>query len=159
MNSQTPISEETPSPEPVRDAGKELADELGKLTKRFIEAIEVAWNSEQRKEIQQDLRTGLSALADSLERGLQDIGENEQTKQFVGRAEEVAESVTEKIRTSDATHELVASLTTGLRSVNEKLESLIADMRSSKTNPSAGQTGTSEKPLDQPSQDIPIEPV
>lgn len=159
MDSLTPNPEDNATPKPERDAGKELVEELGRLTKRFIEAVEVAWNSDQRKEIQQDLRVGLLTLADSLERGLQDIGEKEKTKQFVDRAEEVAESMTEKIRTSDTAHELAAGLATGLRAVNEKLESLIADMRSSEGKAPSSETSTSEKPLDRPSQDIPIEPA
>lgn len=159
MDSLTPKPEDNAAPKPERDAGKELVEELGRLTKRFIEAVEVAWNSDQRKEIQQDLRAGLLTLADSLEHGLQDIGEKEETKQFVDRAEEVAESMTEKIRTSDTAHELAAGLATGLRAVNEKLESLIADMRSSEGRAPSSETSATEKPLDRPSQDIPIEPA
>ena len=42
-----------------QEAGKELIDELTTLGYKFVEVVEVAWNSEQRKKIEEDLRSGL----------------------------------------------------------------------------------------------------
>lgn len=158
MDQQEPKTQDA-SPTPDRDEGKELIDELARLSQRFVEAVEVAWSSDQRKAIQDDLRAGLSSLAELLERGLHDIGEKEQTKQFVGKAEEVAGSVAERIRTSQTAHELAAGLAGGLRAVNDKLEELIADMRTREPKSGDAPAHATESPLDTPSQDIPIEPT
>jgi len=157
MATEEPKVEGEPTPKPEGETGKELVEELNRLSKRFVEAVEVAWNSEQRKEIEKDLRSGLTTLAESLERGLRELGEREKTKQFVGKAEEVAETVTEKIRTSETTHELASGLTTGLRAVSERLEKLIEEMqsRSAETPPTTTEEGS--PPPSESGQDIPIE--
>jgi len=157
MATEEPRAEGEPTPHPEGEPGKELVDELSRLSKRFVEAVEVAWNSEQRKEVEQDLRQGLKTLADSLERGLHDLGEREETKRFVGKAEVVAETVTEKIRTSETTHELATGLASGLRAVSDRLEKLIEEMqtRTTETPPATPEEGS--PPPSESGQDIPIE--
>ncbi len=157
MTTEEPKAEGEPTPKPEAEPGKELVDELSRLSKRFVEAVEVAWNSEQRKEIEQDLRQGLKTLAESLEDGLRDLGEREKTKRFVGKAEEVAETVTEKIRTSETTHELAAGLATGLRAVSDRLERLIEEMQARSDETPAAKPEDEAPPSPESGQDIPIE--
>ncbi len=168
MATEEPKSNETASegapqtpgsgPTGAQKSGEELVEELGRLSRKFVEAVEVAWNSDQRKEIEQDLRAGLKKLADSLETGLHDLGEQEKTKQFVGKAEDVAESVSEKIRSSEKTHELAAALTVGLAAVSDRLEKLINEMQTREApKPPAGTPVDNQPASAESSQDIPID--
>ena len=152
-----PEGAETKGPAPTGDAGQELVEELGRLSKRFVEAVEVAWNSDQRKEIEQDLRSGLTAIAESLEHGLHDLSERKKTKQFVGKAEDVAETVTEKIRSSEKTHELAAGLAAGLAAVSDRLEQFIHDLQTRPSQSPSDKPADSQTPPAESSQDIPIE--
>ena len=70
-------------------SGQELIDELGRLGNKLAEVVRAAWASDERKRIEADLRTGLNTLANNLEHGVRKVGEQEQTKEFVRKAEEV----------------------------------------------------------------------
>ncbi|HXF60527.1 MAG TPA: hypothetical protein VNK95_02850 [Caldilineaceae bacterium] len=144
-----------PSPgQETKAGGQELVDELNRLGNKFIEVVEVAWNSEQRRRIEDDLRKGLQSLATSLEEGLKQLGESQQTKEFLGAAEDVAESVSAKVRSSKITNELADSLARGLRALSDRMDRLARDMQSR----AAGQPGPTagENKPDTP-QDIPIQ--
>src|SRR5215203_3400642 len=98
-----------------QEAGKELIDELTNLGQRFVEVVEVAWNSEQRKKIEEDLRTGLVTVASSLEDGFKRVSSTKEAQEAVNAAEDVAE----KVRTSKFAGELSGALAEGLRSLSE----------------------------------------
>ena len=135
-------------------SGDELVNELGRLGRKFLELLETAWNSEQRRQIEQDLRKGLNSVADSLEDGLKDLGEKEQTKEFIGKAESVADNVGEKVRSSDAANELAKGLASGLHVLADQLDRLASEMRTSQSTAS-GSAAAREEDGDE-SQDIPI---
>ena len=135
-------------------SGDQLVEELGRLGRKFVELLETAWNSDQRRQIEQDLRNGLAGVSESLETGLKDLSEKEKTKEVVGKAEEVADTVGEKVRTSDVANELARGLASGLHTLADELDKLTRELRSSETDAqkqaNAGpQTGTE-------GQDIPI---
>jgi hypothetical protein len=133
--------------------GQELMDELNRLGGKFVEVVEVAWNSDQRRRIEDDLRKGLQSLAVSLEDGLRHLGESKQTQEFVDTAEEVAESVTAKVRSSKIANELAAALAVGLRSLSERMDRLAKDMQAKSGG--QGAPGAGDKPDE--TQDIPID--
>ena len=135
-------------------SGDELVNELGRLGRKLMEVLETAWNSDQRHQIEQDLRSGLSNVADSLEAGLKDFGEQERTKEFIGKAETVADNVGEKVRTSEAANELAKGLATGLHALADQLDRLAGEMRASQARKS-GDRSTSPGETEQ-GQDIPI---
>jgi hypothetical protein len=133
-----------------------LIDELTVLGERFVELLRVAWNSEQRKEIEGSLRTGLNALATNLEEGFRKVSESPQTKEVVGKAENVAESVGEKVRASKVTQELAEGLRKGLAALSEQMERWSAELKKQE----AGEAAKPAEPAEAPSeaaQDIPID--
>ena len=129
-----------------QEAGAELIDELTRLGQKFAEVVEVAWNSEQRKQIEEDLRTGLVSVANSLEDGFKRVSASKEAKEAVNAAEDVAE----KVRTSKIGVELTSALAQGLRALSEQMDKLATDMKQK----SGSSTGASAPQDD--SQDIPI---
>jgi uncharacterized phage infection (PIP) family protein YhgE len=150
-----PRNEGTQGSENRRGSGQELLDELNVLGHKFAEVVNTAWNSEERRKIQEDLRTGLSTLAEQLEDGLNRLADSRQAKDLLNKADDVADSLGERVRSSKFSQELAGNLATGLRSLSEQLDKLAREMQS--RNKSSGPaSGTSSTPADDDSQDIPI---
>ncbi len=62
----------------------ELFEELTILGNRFVEVVQTAWNSDERKRMEADLKKGLNVLAENLEEGFQKVSENQQAKEVHG---------------------------------------------------------------------------
>lgn len=133
-----------------QEAGKELIDELTRLGQKFVEVVEVAWNSEQRKQIEDDLRTGLVSVANTLEDGFKRVGSSKEAKEAVNAAEDVAE----KVRSSKIAAELSEALAEGLRALSEQMDNLSKEMQKKSK---AGAAGSSDDATTKDGQDIPIE--
>lgn len=119
-----PRSDATPESE-GKKSSQELIDELTRLGHKFAEVVEVAWHSEQRKKIEEDLRTNLVRLADSLETGIKRAGESKEAQELRDKAEDVAD----KVRTSKVAAELGDALSQGLRALSEQLDRLSEEMK------------------------------
>lgn len=132
-------------------SGQELVDELGRLGNKLAEVVRAAWASDERKRIEADLRTGLNTLANNLEQGVRKVGEQEQTKEFVRKAEEVAENVGEKVRNSQTTYDIAGALAGGLRVLADQVEKLAAELQRKRA-----ETPPTTPPANDDSQDIPI---
>jgi hypothetical protein len=126
--------------------GKELIDELTRLGQKFVEVVEVAWNSEQRKKAEEDLRAGLVTVASTLEESFKKLSNTKEAKEVVNAAEDVAG----KVRSSKIASELSGTLAQGLRSLSEEMEKFSADLKQK------SQSAQSTKGEGKDAQDIPI---
>ena len=106
----------------------DLFKELTVLGSRFVEVVQSAWNSEERKQIQDDLKEGISSVASSLESGFQKVVDNEQAKEVIDKADGVADTVGNKLRSSQAVSDLGESLIKGLSILTGKLETWTAEI-------------------------------
>lgn len=135
------------------ESGQELIDELTRLGQKFVEVVDVAWNSEQRKKAEHDLRVGLESVATSLEDGIKRVGSSKEAKEFVGAAEDVAD----KVRSSKIATELSGALAEGLRALSEQMDKLAAEMKKRNAADRASSTTTTPPPAaGSGTQDIPI---
>lgn len=137
---------------------QELMDELNRLGSKFAEVVQTAWESEERKRLEQDVKAGVVSLMSGLERGLRKLSETDQAKEFINKAEDVAESIGDRIRTSPASNEMAGNLAKGLRVVAEQLDKLAGELQrksaeSAQSTPKPPPTATGD------SQDIPITKV
>jgi hypothetical protein len=134
------------------EAGKELIDELTRLGQKFVEVVEVAWNSEQRKKIEEDLRTGLVSVASNLEEGFKRVSSSKEAKGAVNAAEDVAE----KVRTSKIATELTEALAEGLRTLSDQMDKLSEEMKQkssrAKSAASSAVNNTQDIPIDRDDQ-------
>jgi uncharacterized phage infection (PIP) family protein YhgE len=136
-------------------AGQELLDELTQLADKFASVVKTAWNSEQRKQVETDVRTGLSTMAASLEDGFKQVATSTEAKDLQTKATEVGEKVTSTKFFAD----LTGALTTGLRTLSDQLDKVAADMQtkneqSAAAKPPAGAAPAS--PESEAPKDIPI---
>jgi hypothetical protein len=133
-----------------------LIDELNRLGAKFAEAIEVAWKSEQRKRLEDDLRNGITSAAQSVEEHLKELSRREEARKVLDRAEDVAD----KVRSSRVSQEIASVLTQGLRALSEQLDKLAQEMREreaarTQTPPAETDVPVTEEPGGD--QDIPID--
>lgn len=159
MNNQTTGAEESASTQSSTSnetTGQNLVEELSRLGNKFAEVVQIAWKSDQRKKIEQDLRSGLSSLAANLEEGVKQVADSEQTKELLNKAEDVAGTVAEKVQKSKFAQELADNLINGLRSLTEEIDKIAVDLQNKNT--SANTPPTAGNPADQ-AQDIPIDKV
>lgn len=139
-----------------RKLEQDLLTEVMRLSNSFIEVVKVAWNSDQRRQLESDLKSGLNSLVNNLEAGFKEVSKSEQTKEMLNKAEDVVGTVAEKVRQNKVAQEIGAGLVQGLRSLSEQIDQLATELQSK--NASQGASGTAQKPAsgDQ-GQDIPID--
>jgi uncharacterized protein YukE len=128
-----------------RANAQEISEELDKLADAFGRAVQAAWNSEQRKQLQEDLNRGLRTLVDGVEKSLTQFSESEQGQEV----REQAGKVVEKVRTSKVTADLQQGLTKGLRAISEEMQEFAQKVEARKQADAQ----------DPPAQDIPIDPA
>jgi hypothetical protein len=135
---------------------QDLLAEIARLSNSFIEVVKVAWNSEQRKQLESDLKSGLNSLVNNLETGFKEVSKSEQTKEMINKAEDVVGSVAEKVRQNKVAQEIGAGLVQGLRALSEQIDQLASELQSK--NASQGAATAQQKPASgDAGQDIPID--
>lgn len=150
-NAQTQTEQTSSAQSKAGNLESDLWTELNRLGNSFVEVVKVAWNSDQRRQLEQDIRTGLNSLAVNLEAGFKKVSETHQAKEFVNRAEDVASNVGEKVRNSDVARDLGEGLVQGLRALGEQLDKFAEELKTK-------DTASAPKQAEQ-SQDIPIDKV
>ncbi len=146
MNEEQPAGA-TPNPDDAGPSTDELFEEVQRLGARFAQVLQTAWNSDERKQIETEVRKGLSAMASGVEEGLHKVSEDERARNVVDQADEVMTSVGETIRSSEVTKELTSSLASGLRKVSDTLSRWVNE-QGPKVSDDAGE---------EEGQDIPVE--
>lgn len=97
---------------------EELVEELRDLGQNLKSIIQTAWESEERKKIQQDLESGLRQLMLALEQSVTDFRESPEGQ----RLKEEAELLRDRLRSGEATAKLRDELLAILQKVNEELK-------------------------------------
>lgn len=137
---------------------QELMDELNRLGLKFAEVVQTAWESDERKRLEKDVRAGVVSLVNGLERGLRRMSETEQAKEFLNKAENVAETLGERVRSSQASHDLASGLAKVLRILAEQIDKLAEEMQH-KAASTPPQSTPKPPPASDDSQNIPITKV
>lgn len=136
----------------TQQPGQELLDELTQLADKFATVVKSAWNSEQRKQVEHDVRSGLTTMAASLEDGFRQVATSNEAKDLQTKATEVGEKVTSSKFFAD----LSSALTTGLRGLSDQLDKVASDLQTKNAQtgatppPATPETGASD------AKDIPI---
>jgi hypothetical protein len=134
--------------------GQELLNELNRLGNRLVELVDIAWNSDQRRQIEEDIKKGVYTVATALEDGVRQLSDTKPSREVIDAAEGVADTVSEKLRGSKAAGELASALAAGLHTLNDRMERLVRELeskRSASVSPPGEQPATPDRP-----QDIPI---
>lgn len=141
---------------PGGQATQEVLDELSRLGVKLAEVVQTAWESDERKRLEKDVKAGVVSLVNGLEEGLRRVSKNEQAREILNKAEDVADTIGERVRTSQTSHDMATGLAKGLRILAEQLDKLANEMQHKSAT-----TGTTPQPPITPptrdTQDIPIE--
>ncbi len=122
---QQPNAEEAAEQANAAASSQELIDELTKLGKKFVEVVEVAWNSEPRKKAENELRGGLETVATTVEDGVKRVSSTKEAQGLVN----VAEDVADKVRTSKIATELSNALAEGLRALSAQMDKVANELK------------------------------
>lgn len=95
----------------------ELSDELRALGENLRSVFQAAWDSDDRRRLQQEMETGLGALAESLGQAARDFSESETGKQMKKDAREFGD----RVRSGEVESKVRQDLTAILRKMNEEL--------------------------------------
>lgn len=106
---------EIPENERAQD---DLAAEFAALGKKFGEALNTAWNSEERHQLQEDLKTGLSRFTSEVDEALKKVRESEGAQKVQAGVQRAADDV----KSGKVAGEVRHGLASALRSFSEALD-------------------------------------
>jgi ABC-type Na+ efflux pump permease subunit len=118
--------------------GQELLDELTQLADKFASVVKTAWNSEQRKQVENDVRSGLGTMAVSIEESFKQVASTNEAKDLQTKASEVGEKVTSSKFFADMT----SALTAGLRTLSDQLDKVAVDIQTKNAQTGAAKSTT-----------------
>ena len=95
----------------------DLTEEIQKLVEATARAARNVWSSEQRLQLEEELRRGLGSLVGGLEEALERFSRSEQGQEI----QEQATKVANRVRESELAAELMEGLTVGLRSAADEV--------------------------------------
>ncbi len=147
---------QTSAPGSAGQPGQELLDELAQVADKFAVFVRTAWNSEQRKQVEVDVRTTANQLAQSIEQTFTQAAASQEAKDLQNKAVEVGQKVTASKFFADMT----GALTVGLRSLSDQLDKVSQDLQTKAAQPKPSEPAAA-KPADAPksdtgAKDIPI---
>lgn len=129
---------------------QELLDELAEAANRLASLGKSWWNSEQRKQLEENLRTGAETIVSTLESSFQRVASSQEAKELQAKAGEVGE----KVASSKVVNELLEVLTKGLHALSEQLEKAAQELEAKKKAESSAAESAEEGPA---SQEIPVD--
>ncbi len=106
--------------EETEGAEGEIADELKRFGKVLHSTAKAAWESEERRELEAEIVSGLNALASEIERALRECRVRPEGEVLEVRAREVKE----KAQSGELGTEVRRGFLQALRQINTELESL-----------------------------------
>jgi len=126
-----------------RPEAESIVAEFAALGKRFGEAIQQAWNSEERYQLQADLKEGLDRFAKEVDEALKDLRKSEVAQKVEAGAQQAAESV----KSGKVTNEVRRATITALRSLSDALERMAASFTPREEADTGGERGDETPPV------------
>lgn len=99
---------------------EEIKDELKRLGRQLHSTAKAAWESEERRELEAEIVSGLSALANEIERALKEFRHGPEGEALKAKAHEVKK----KAKSGELAAEGRQALLQVLRQINAELEGL-----------------------------------
>ena len=96
----------------------DIGEQLNELGKNLRDALRTAWESDERRKLQQDIEVGLANLRDSLNQAATDFSSS-QTGQTL---KEDVKDLNERWKTGEVGSKIRTEITDALRTVNQELQ-------------------------------------
>ncbi len=106
--------------EETKEAEGEIADELKRLGKQLHSTAKTAWESEERRQLEAEIVSGLNAVASEIERTLRECRVSPEGEILKAKAREVKE----KTQSEQLGTEVRRGFLQALRQINAELERL-----------------------------------
>lgn len=119
----------------------QLAEEFRNLGQNLINTLQSAWETPERKKLQQDLEVCLTELASTIKQETEAFSESPTGQRLKADAEQIRE----KVESGEAETRLREGLVQALRSVNAELEKASASWGGAKPNHGDTETPPSEE--------------
>ena len=98
----------------------DVAEEFRRLGKNLQDALQTAWESEERKSLTRDILSGLEGLSSAVEEAARDLAESDVGKQVKEEVNDLAE----RVRKGEIADRLREDFMRALRKVNTELETI-----------------------------------
>ena len=120
----------------------DVVNDLRNLGQQFAETLRTAWNSEERKEFEREMREGVQTFASEVDKAFQDVKASDPAQKVRSEAEEFKA----KTDSGDVVQKTRSSLSQGLRWFSEEM-ARVADSFSpvEKEPPADDVTGAEEE--------------
>jgi hypothetical protein len=125
-----------------------LAEEFHNLGKNIMDAFRTAWETPERKRLQQDIESGLNELGSTLQQEYNTFSESPTGQKLKADMQDLHE----RVRSSETEAKVRSDLLVALQTVNEELQKVIERMASRQPPESANQVSPEEPPVE-PSQE------
>lgn len=112
--------EETYQEKETPKAGADVSDALRDLGRQFAETIQAAWNSQERKEFEVEVREGVRRFGDEVNKVFTEAKESPAAK----KVKEEASEVRTKVETGEVTRKARSGLAEGLHWLSQELARL-----------------------------------
>jgi hypothetical protein len=118
--------------------GKEsdVVEDLRNLGQQFAETVRVAWNSDERKEFEREMREGFQTFASEVDKAFKDIKESESAKKMKDEAKDLKS----KAESGEVVHKTRSGISQGLRWFSEELAKVADSFTPAEKQPPAEET-------------------
>ena len=118
---EIPVDEEPMDQERLKDDEQpDIVVELSKLGRQFADTLQTAWNSQERKKFEGEVREGMKSFADEMDKAFTEIKKSPVTQ----KAREEASTIKTKISSGDVSQKTKSGLSEGLNWLSEELGKL-----------------------------------
>ena len=115
-----PVEEDAPGTAKTAHATTDLMEEFKRLGRQFGDTLQSAFNSEEAKRMETELRAGMKTFADEVERVFREAKDSPAAT----RVKEEATVVKERVETGDVGRKAQEGIVGGLRWLSDELEKL-----------------------------------
>lgn len=98
----------------------DIAAEFQKLGRQLAETLQTAWDSEERKRVEKEVREGVQSFVNEVDQVIREVKTNEKTEKIKGEAEEFKN----RVENTDIGTRARQGIVQGLRWLSEGLEEL-----------------------------------
>jgi hypothetical protein len=128
-----PVEEDAPGAAKTAHATTDLMDEFKRLGRQFGDTLQSAFNSEEAKRMETELRAGMKTFADEVERVFREAKDSPTAT----RVKEEATVVKERVETGDMGRKAQEGIVGGLRWLSDELEKLANQFTPAQQQPPA----------------------
>jgi hypothetical protein len=108
-----------------------VTEEFQKLGRQFANTLESAWNSEERQQVEGEVRAGLRSFVDEVDKIISDVKSNPTTEKVTGSAVDAKD----RVGSSDVGQKAMAGIAGGLRWLGQELGTIADHFSVSEKSP------------------------